>query len=228
MEIHSLGDSALIVRVATDFRRNPERALAAVLDLKRWIEAAVIPGVADCAPAYNSLGIFYDPAKHTFTQMKSLIETALANSQVAEVRENETTTLEIPVCYDADFGLDLAEVAAHSGLSAAEVVRRHSAANYLVHCLGFTPGFPYLSGLPNELSTPRRATPRKQVPAGSVAIGGAQTGIYPSVSPGGWNVIGRTPRRLFDPTREPAALLQPGMRVRFRAITRAEFEAYRE
>lgn len=132
--------------------------------------------------------------------------------------------VEIPVCYDGEFGPDLADVARHTGLSVEEVIARHSAVEYRVHCLGFAPGFPYLGGLPPELATPRRATPRQGVPAGSVAIGGAQTGIYPQSSPGGWNVIGRTPLRLFDADREPPALLKAGDRVRFRPITRGEFE----
>jgi inhibitor of KinA len=101
----------------------------------------------------------------------------------------------------------------------------HSEAEYRVSCIGFVPGFPFLAGLPKELATPRRAAPRKEIPAGSVAIGGAQTGIYPLRSPGGWNLIGRTPLHLFDPEKTPPAFLRAGDRVRFRAITREEFEA---
>jgi len=116
-------------------------------------------------------------------------------------------------------------VAQHAGRTAQEVVDLHSGAEYRVSCLGFTPGFPFLAGLPNELGTPRRKIPRKEIPAGSVAIGGTQTGIYPVKSPGGWNVIGRTALRLFDPTKSPPAFLRAGDRVRFRSITREEFEA---
>ncbi|MGI9086788.1 MAG: 5-oxoprolinase subunit PxpB [Chthoniobacterales bacterium] len=232
MEIHSLGDSALIVRVAKNFARDPEGALAAVLDLQRRIEQAEIPGLIECALAYESLGIFFDPAKldkssDPFAEMKSQIASAVGEFPARAARIKKASAMEIPVCYEAEFAPDLAEVARRTSLSPGEVVRRHSAANYLVHCLGFTPGFPYLGGLPNELSTPRRATPRKHVPAGAVAIGGGQTGIYPSASPGGWNLIGQTPLVLFDPKRKPAALLRPGLRVRFRPISRAEFEAYR-
>jgi inhibitor of KinA len=129
------------------------------------------------------------------------------------------------VCYEGEFAPDLAEVAHHAGLSPDEVAQRHAAAAYRVGCVGFMPGFPYLTGLPPELATPRRAIPRREVAAGSVAIGGSQTGIYPSVSPGGWNVIGRTPLRLFDVTRQPPALLRAGDAVRFRAISRTEFES---
>jgi inhibitor of KinA len=132
--------------------------------------------------------------------------------------------IQIPVCYDPEFAFDLDHVAEHAQISSREVVDLHSAAEYRVNCIGFVPGFPFLSGLPKKLATPRRATPRKEIPAGSVAIGGAQTGIYPMRSPGGWNVIGRTPLRLFNPENDPPALLRVGDRVQFHSITREEFE----
>ena len=119
-------------------------------------------------------------------------------------------------------------MAEHAQISTSEVVDLHSAAEYRVSCIGFTPGFPFLSGMPKKLAIPRRETPRKEIPAGSVGIGGAQTGIYPLRSPGGWNLIGRTPLKLFDPTKNPPALLQAGDRVRFRAITREEFDSLKQ
>jgi inhibitor of KinA len=112
-------------------------------------------------------------------------------------------------------------------MSPGEVIRLHGAAEYRVACIGFVPGFPFLAGLPKGLATPRRDVPRKQIPPGSVGIGGAQTGIYPLRSPGGWNLIGRTPLRLFDPKKNPPALLRAGERVRFRKISRAEFESFK-
>lgn len=129
----------------------------------------------------------------------------------------------IPVCYGDEFGPDLLEVAAHAGITHHEVVARHTATEYTVAMLGFAPGFPYLLGLDPALHVPRRANPRTRVPAGSVAIGGAQTGIYPRELPGGWHLIGRTPLTLFDPDRKPPCLLAPGDRVRFRAINADEF-----
>jgi inhibitor of KinA len=147
----------------------------------------------------------------------------------ASAFENETEgtapVIEIPVCYDGEFAPDLGDVALHAGLPADEIIRRHSSADYRVSCVGFTPGFPFLSGLPAELATPRRSTPRKEIPEGAVAIGGAQTGVYPRKSPGGWNVIGRTPLRLFDVRREPPALFHAGDHARFRKISREEFDA---
>jgi inhibitor of KinA len=133
--------------------------------------------------------------------------------------------VEIPVCYDPEYALDIDDVARRANISPGEVVRLHSSAEYRVACIGFVPGFPFLTGLPKELATPRRDMPRKEIPPGSVGIGGAQTGIYPLRSPGGWNLIGRTPLRLFDPGKNPPTLLQAGDRVRFRAVTRDEFES---
>jgi len=135
---------------------------------------------------------------------------------------------EIPVCYDAEFGIDLDRVAEQTKLSEREIVDLHSTCEYRVACIGFVPGFTFLAGLPRNLATPRRDVPRKEIPAGSVGIGGAQTGIYPLRSPGGWNLIGRTPLKLFDPAKDPPTLLCPGDRVRFRAITREGFAAFAE
>ena len=208
--------------------------LQAVLDLQARLQHAALPWVMECAPAYASLGVFLDPARaieegapeeNPFDWIEGQIRAVFARPFRGKANQSETKIVEIPVCYETEFALDLEEVARHTGLSPMEVVRRHSAADYRVHCVGFMAGFPFLGGLPRELATPRRATPRKQVPAGSVAIGGVQTGVYPMTLPGGWNVIGRTALRLFDPQREPPALLAAGSRVRFRAITRAQFDA---
>jgi inhibitor of KinA len=224
MRIEPLGDSALLVRVVEDHGREPERALDAVLTVLRQLEAALIPGVVELAPAYATVGVFFDPALTAYDAVKTAIEQVLQNTEAVKPRAGTARTIEVPVCYEDEFAPDLREVAWHAGLSQQEVVRRHSAALYRVNCVGFTPGFPYLSGLPPELASPRRAAPRKEIPAGAVAIGGTQTGIYPRKSPGGWNIIGRTPLSLFELKREPPSLLQAGDRVRFRRISREEFE----
>jgi inhibitor of KinA len=140
-------------------------------------------------------------------------------------KEKRGALHEIPVCYAPEFAPDLEEVARHAAITPEEVIRLHSASEYRVHCVGFLPGFPYLGGLPRELTTPRRSAPRTQVPAGSVGIGGVHTGIYPAPSPGGWNLVGRTPIRLFDVASDQPALLQAGDRVRFKAITAEQFRA---
>jgi KipI family sensor histidine kinase inhibitor len=129
--------------------------------------------------------------------------------------EARPRTIEIPVSYGGDAGPDLTTVARHCGLSEHDVIERHAGGDYTVYCLGFQPGFAYLGGLDDTLATPRRPEPRLSVPAGSVCIGGVQTGIYPAATPGGWQIIGRTALRLFDPLRDPPTLLQAGDRIRF-------------
>ena len=234
MKIEPLGDSALTVCIGGSFEKDPEGLLKEVLTALRRIEAAKIPGIVEGVPALASLGIFYDAApvreegiepEKIFGWVSERISNALSVKDTNIDRASSAgRVVEVPVCYDPEFALDLAEVEKHTGLNAAQIVERHSVAEYLVHCLGFTPGFPYLSGLPGELATPRRAVPRTKVPAGSVAIGGRQAGIYPLSSPGGWNIIGRTSLVLFDANREEPALLHPGDRVKFRPISRDKFE----
>ena len=230
MEITPLGDSALLIRVAENFDDAPEDALSKVLATKQALQLAQIPGAIEIASAYTTVAVFYNPvraidagapAEDVFGWIGQHIHKALA-----EIRSNkvEGSLLEIPVCYEAEFAFDLEHVAKHAGLHWKEVVDLHCATEYRVHCVGFTPGFPFLGGLSRKLATPRREVPRKEIPAGSVAIGGSQTGIYPIKSPGGWNLIGRTPLRLFDSNQNPPALLRAGDRVRFRSITREEFE----
>ena len=232
MEIVPLGDSALIVRVVADYGRDPEAALNRVLLALQALENAAIPGVIELAPAYSTIGVFFDWAKvaeaagreDPFLWLTSEIEKVLKAKSVRRTKVRKAKIIQIPVCYEDEFALDLNDVARVSRLTGAEVVRRHSRPTYRVSCVGFIAGFPFLSGLPTELATPRRSPPRKEVPGGSVAIGGAQTGIYLRTSPGGWNIIGRTPLRLFDVQHDPPTVLQAGDRVRFRRISRTEFD----
>lgn len=219
MEITPLGDAAFIVRAGN--------SLGEILGIARKLEAAQLPGVAEVVPAFASVAVFLQSPEY-LEACAAAIPAVLRGRRVAAKTTRPSRSIEVPVCYDSDFALDLAEVAQHCGLSPNEVVTRHAAARYVVRCVGFTPGFPYLSGLPAALATARRATPRIAVPAGSVAIAGAQAGIYPLSSPGGWNIIGRTPLRLFDVAREPAALFAPGDQLRFVAIAREEFARWEE
>ncbi len=235
MEIIPLGDSALLVRLSENFSRDPIAALAAVTQAQRRLEAARIPGVVEYAPAYDSIAVFFDPllscqAGAPPEKISEWLEGKIGLAFKQRIREPgksaALSALEIPVCYEGEHAPDLSDVSRQSGLSAREVVRRQSSVEYRVHCVGFVPGFPYLGGLPHELATPRRVSPRKRVAPGSVAIGGAQAGIYPVACPGGWNLIGRTPLRLFDAGRQPPALLKAGDRVRFHPISKAEFESW--
>ncbi|MEY2479871.1 MAG: inhibitor of KinA [Verrucomicrobiota bacterium] len=228
MEISALGDCAVVLRVVENSAEDADKALEAVLKTRQQIETAQIPGVIEVAPAYTTVAVFFDPlragaAGAFIEKIRAALKTKWRRTRSASPRE-----IEIPVCYDREFALDLDHVAQTANLNSDEIARRHAEASYRVSCVGFMPGFPYLSGLPRELATPRRDTPRTKIPAGSVAIGGAQTGIYPFESPGGWNVIGRTPQRLFDAQRTEPALLRAGDRVRFRPVTRAEFDNWRE
>jgi inhibitor of KinA len=238
MEIVPLGDSALVVRVREQFEDAPEETLNEVLRVFELLQRVAIPGVIELAPAYTSVAVFFDPitvakasgtSDDLFDWLASRIRGVVAAGadRRRKVR-SRARNVEIPVCYDAQFAPDIDDVARHTQLPATEIVNLHTATEYRVACIGFVPGFPFLAGLPKNLATPRRAVPRKEIPPGSVGIGGAQTGIYPLRSPGGWNLIGRTPLKLFDPTKNPPTLLRPGDRVRFRAITREEFAAISE
>ena len=237
MQITPLGDSALLIRLRPDSETGTNETLAEVLEAKQRLQVAGISGVIELATAYTTVAVFFDPIRAVeggasvdsiSDWLTQKIKAVLTDQSPRKLRLPKRDLIEIPVCYVADVALDLEEVARHAQLTADEVVRRHSATEYRVQCVGFTPGFPFLSGLPAELSTPRRASPRSKVPAGSVAIGGAQTGIYPLQSPGGWNIIGRTPLALFDVRRNPPVLLQAGDRVRFRPISREEFDSWTE
>jgi KipI family sensor histidine kinase inhibitor len=167
-------------------------------------------GILNLHPAFTSVLIDFDPRRQTHSQIEDLVRERLASE--AAGNPEESRVVDIPVRYD---GPDLDDVARHTGLAPERVVESFSAGEYLVYFVGFSTCFPYLGGLPPELVTPRLPAPRKQVPAGSVAIGGAQAGVYPLPSPGGWRIIGRTDLRLFDPAGEPPGLLRMGDRVRF-------------
>ncbi len=237
MEIVPLGDSALIVRMRERFDDAPEQTLDTVLRAFQQLQKAAMPGVIELAPAYTSVTVFFDPivvarAAETpdkvFDWLATRVRAAVAGvANPGRPARSQSRTVEIPVCYDSEFALDIDDVARRAAISPGEVVHLHSAAEYRVACIGFVPGFPFLAGLPNKLVTARRDVPRKQIPPGSVGIGGAQTGIYPLRSPGGWNLIGRTPLRLFDPQKNPPTLLRAGDRVRFRKISRDEFESFK-
>jgi inhibitor of KinA len=234
MEITPLGDSALILRMGDQLQDASEQTVNQVLGAMHRIERAQLPGIIELAPAYTTLAVYFDPVRvidggvdpgDVIDWLTKKLNDALGKSQRLRRDKAHTRAIEVPICCDTEFALDLEQVARHAKLSPAEVVDLYCAGTYCVGCIGFTPGFPFLLGLSQKLATPRRASPRKEVPAGSVAIGGEQTGIYPLRSPGGWNVIGRTPLQLFNPQNNPPALLNVGDRIRFRALTRDEFEA---
>ena len=169
----------------------------------------------DIVPGMNNLTVIFDPEKTNGEQVVSVLESMWAS---ADAQNFTSRIIRIPVRYGGESGPDLEYVADHAGLTPEQVIAAHTVAEYVVYFLGFQPGFAYLGGLPASLATPRRAAPRLFVPAGSVGIGGAQTGIHPSASPGGWQLIGRTALTLFNPALAMPTLLQPGDVIRFVAV----------
>lgn len=236
MTFAALGDSAVVVTLGATI---DEATLRRVRSTAATLQQAA--GIVDVVPAYGNVAVFYDVTFFSggdlapYEAVCRLIgESArkaehswpdLVDGQRADHGEQRIT--EIPVCYGGEWGPDLEEVARHAGIGTEEVVSLHSHARYVVHAVGFTPGFAYLGGLPEKLHTPRRASPRTSVPAGTVGIGWRQTGVYPVESPGGWQLIGRTPLRMFDLDRKPSALLRVGDRVRFTAIGPEEFARWK-
>ena len=224
-----LGDRAITITLsdAIDEATNRRvRAIAALLD------AHALSCVVDLVPAFVSIALHYDPAlvggvdtdASPYERLVTILEPLLADVHDDELPPPRI--VEIPVCYGGDLGPDLEDVAKQHAIGVDDVVRIHAAGDYLVYMVGFMPGFAYLGGLAPELVTPRRSSPRTAVPAGTVGIGGQQTGVYPLISPGGWNLIGRTPLRIFDASREPASLLATGDRVRFVPISRRDFDRW--
>ncbi len=195
-----------------------------------------IPEVLEIVPTYCSVNIYFDEKNCKYDLIKQIALEVLEKQQAtggvgigAGSRGRGGKIISIPVCYeDEEFAPDLALVAEHAGLSKQEVIKIHSSSDYLIYMMGFLPGFPYLGGMDQRLETPRLETPRTKIPAGSLAIGGAQTGLYPVESPGGWNIIGRTPLKLFDMKRKPFFLYEAGDKIRFKPITKEEFDNFDE
>ncbi len=213
------GDSAVTVVFEQAIRPDVN---AGIFAFCQALERLHPVGVTEIVPAYAAVTVHFDP---TVTTMAALIEALSSIPEGAgEEAAQDAPLIEIPVCYGGAFGPDMASVMAHTGLSEQEIVARHSGGDYLIYMLGFTPGFPYMGGMDESLATPRLKTPRTAIPAGSVGIAGGQTGVYPIASPGGWQLIGRTPLKLFDLGREQPFLLQAGARVRFVPISAEEYE----
>ncbi len=211
MEIVPYGDAALLVRFGEDISpalSASARRVAAVL------EADPPDGFVEAVASYASVAVHFDPARTRAEDLALLLARRLGQAAAAEA-EPAGRLVEVPVRYGGGDGPDLAEVARLRGLSEAEVAAVHSGVEYVVYAMGFMPGFPYLGVVPERIRVPRLDSPRPAVPAGSVGIAGAQTGIYPAATPGGWRLIGRTDLQLFDPARRPPAILAPGDRVRF-------------
>lgn len=227
--IFPLGDSALTV----DFGNLIDEAVSReVIGLFRRMMEERLPYVTDLVPAYSSLTIHYDlfsikegnPGASAFDCMTRQVEVMLDREDYHDASEGRR--MRVPVCYGGVYGPDLAELAALKGLSEEEVIGIHTSARYRVYMIGFLPGFAYMGKVDESIALPRKAQPRTSVPAGSVGIAGKQTGIYPLDSPGGWQIIGRTPLRLFNAGNENPVLFGPGDTVEFYPISEHELETY--
>ena len=207
------GDTALVVELGDEISPEVNRR---VRDLAVALESADLPGVYDYLPTYRSLLVYYDPVATSLDELKLGIERL--DDSTGERDPSNPIVVHLPTLYGGDNGPDLEFVAENAGISVDEVIAIHSGTDYLVYMMGFSPGFAYLGGLSEKLVTPRLSSPRTDIPAGSVGIAEAQTGVYPMSSPGGWRLIGRTPVRLFDPMREPPVLMNAGDFVRFTPI----------
>ncbi|ANS73274.1 kinase inhibitor [Paenibacillus yonginensis] len=237
LQILPLGDSALVIKFGDAIDLETHKRIR---QLSEYLEHHPFAGMTEYVPAFTTVTIYYDPwkvaaesasADGDVRQSPFEAVKAAALNLLLELKDTDSAapaTVRIPVCYGGELGPDLEEVAAVNGLTREEVISIHSSADYLVYMLGFAPGFAYLGGMSGRIATPRRQTPRLAIPAGTVGIAGEQTGVYPIETPGGWQLIGRTPIRLFVPDRTPPTVLKAGDLVRFYPISRQEYEEWEE
>lgn len=220
--LRPMGDRALLVQFGRRIDPEVSRRVRALLHGLSQIRPA---GIVDLLPGYLNLAIVYDPLVVSFSGLKTCLNKLLA--ELSHVEIPEPKTIRIPVVYGGEYGPDIEFVAEYNGISPAEVIESHAEVAYEVYMIGFTPGFPYMGEIAATIAAPRRSSPRTRVPRGSVGIAQRQTGIYPVESPGGWQIIGRTPLVLFDPWDQPPGLLEIGDRVIFYAIDSQEYRNWR-
>lgn len=214
------GDSAILIQFGNEISPEINRKISETMQLLRDQH---IVGVLDMIPSFCALLICYDPRVLSYAQIRQRLE-AMLKLETKSVSHGKKV-YEVPVCYGGEYGPDLAFIAEHAGITEEEVIRLHSSRDYLIYMLGFLPGFCYLGGLDETIHTPRLESPRLKIPAGSVGIGGSQTGIYPLDSPGGWQLMGMTPIKTYDADRTPAILFEAGDYIRFVPVDEAEFLA---
>ena len=217
--ISPVGDCAISIDFGQAIDPKINRQIRQVIEQIKLLQ---LDGIIELVPTYCALLVQYDAMVYSYSDICRILEPTLQES-VTDSANELVTIVEIPTVYGGEFGPDLGFVASHNHLSEAEVVSIHSGTDYLVYMLGFIPGFTYLGGMDPRIATPRLSSPRTLIPAGSVGIAGEQTGTYPSDSPGGWQIIGRTPVTMYDMSKEQAALLQAGDYVRYVSIDENEF-----
>ena len=201
-----------------------DKVSALTAALRDFFAAEKIAGIGEVVPAFSSLVVRYDPLVTDYDEVAFRVGRVAAEIEISGEGGGQGNIVEIPVCYGGEFGEDLADVAAHNGITEQEVIDIHSGGLYRLYMIGFLPGFPYLGGLDKRISRPRPKSPPTKIPTGAVGIGGEQTGIYPMESPGGWRLIGRTPVTLFDPDGILPLPYKAGDMIKFVAIDKAEYE----
>jgi KipI family sensor histidine kinase inhibitor len=220
MEIYPAGDCALCVEFGETIAPEINDRVHA---LAKSLRMHPVPGVGDTVPAYASLLVCFDPLRISSKRLAAQLKKRAAKTR--DAFSGGGKIIRIPVCYEGDFAPDMETVSRHTGFSPEEIIVRHTKPAYRIYMLGFLPGFPYLGGLDPALETPRLMTPRTAIPAGAVGIGGAQTGIYPLESPGGWQLIGRTPVTVYDPRRAEPFMYRAGDTIVFYPVSTAEYAA---
>lgn len=218
MKILPAGEQGLLVEFTNEISEQTNRAVTALADA---IKSSCLAGIRELVPTYRSLLVLYDPAYLSFDALAGEIQKLL--DAPAALKVTSRTVLYVPCCYGGSFGEDLPGLSKLTGLREEEIIKIHSAPEYKIYMLGFLPGFTYLGGLDKRIAAPRLETPRVVIPAGSVGIGGSQTGVYPIDSPGGWRLIGKTPLRFYDPDRSEPILCKAGEYIRFVPIDEQEF-----
>ncbi|WP_234122705.1 5-oxoprolinase subunit PxpB [Clostridium hydrogenum] len=232
-EMFCISETAILVQFGNEIDRSIQIKVKAFAD---YIDEKPFEGMIESISAFTSVTVIYDPVKVRKAYGRSnQFAYEIVQSEINKILNNIVTEsngksriVEVPVCYGGKFGPDLEYVAAYNKISMEEVVKIHSEGEYLVYMIGFAPGFPYLGGMPEKISAPRRKSPRTEIPKGSVGIAGMQTGVYPISTPGGWQLIGRTPLELFRPKHRIPSLLKAGDIVKFIPISNEEYEAYKE
>ena len=219
--IYNIHDQAITIEFAAEIN---EATNMQVIALQHAIESSPFIGFIECVPAYGSLTVYFNEHVSASGVRSLLSDLSAKVSNISLATEGKQ--ISIPVCYDPSLGTDLPWVSSHLNLSLEEIISLHTSVVYRVYMIGFIPGFPYMGTLPEQLEVPRKQTPSMKIPAGSVAIAGKQTGIYPAEVPGGWQVIGRTPLKMFDPTKSPCSFLNAGDIVQFKPITLETFNQY--
>jgi inhibitor of KinA len=217
-----MGDRALLVELGDEISPLVNRK---VRELFITLENSTIEGIAETVPSYRSLLIVYEPRRVRLSTLQNAIDELQKSVDISKIPAPKK--LKIPVVYGGEYGPDLEWVARYHGISPEEAVKRHTGNIYQVYMIGFTPGFAYMGELPENIATPRRETPRTAIPAGSVGIAQSETGIYPVVSPAGWQIIGRTPLKLFDETKWPPALMEMGDSIQFFSIKEEEVSQWK-